>query len=43
VLGSSGCALTNVAITCSKDVLEKLEAVKQEITKNDELLIKNWE
>jgi len=40
VLGSSGCALTHVAIVCSAEILTQFETIPQTIKKNDELLIK---
>jgi len=40
VLGSSGCALTHVAIVCKADVLEQFESIKEQITTSDKKLIK---
>ncbi len=40
VLGSSGCALTHVAIVCKAEFLKQFEEIKTEITKHDEELIK---
>ena len=41
VLGSSGGALTQVAIACDSDSLEKLDELKKVIVEHDERLVKN--
>ena len=38
-LGSSGAAITHVAIACSPELLEQLESIKQRIVNQDQLLI----